>query len=291
MNPQDRNNTPHHNQHSSEYNKEYPNYNYENSNYNLDDANDLDKAELEGAGERSGNKEKKSFKRQQLIKGVAIVGAILFAFYVCPVPLGSLKVTGSNKVTVEDVEVAGNISQPINVLKISTEKFKSRLANDLRVEEATVSYEFPLTMVVNIKERKAIAVIPAQFGYLTLDKKGQVIASEPAISNTSVPIISGVKPGNILLGDTVKDPAILGALTYLNALSADGFKGIAEVNVGDASDILAYTINGLQVKLGNTADLAKKAELSETMIQDVETRKVNAQYLDVNLTSPYIKTR
>lgn len=230
-------------------------------------------------------------KRSKLVKIGAAVLVGLALLYVLPIPLGDMRVTGSDKVTLEDVKVAGNIDEPVNLLKVRTEKLKDRLSKDLRVEEAQISYEFPLTMVVNIVERRAIAVIPSQFGYLTLDKTGQVVASEPAITATNVPIISGVKTGNILLGDTITDPDILAALTYLNALSRDGFKNIAEVNIGDPDNLLAYTVNGLQLRLGNSQDLAKKAELSESMIKDIETRKVNAQYIDVNLTSPYIKAQ
>lgn len=230
-------------------------------------------------------------KRSKLVKIGAAVLVGLALLYVLPIPLGDMRVTGSDKVTLEDVKVAGNIDEPVNLLKVRTEKLKDRLSKDLRVEEAQISYEFPLTMVVNIVERRAIAVIPSQFGYLTLDKTGQVVASEPAITATNVPIISGVKTGNILLGDTITNPDILAALTYLNALSRDGFKNIAEVNIGDPDNLLAYTVNGLQLRLGNSQDLAKKAELSESMIKDIETRKVNAQYIDVNLTSPYIKAQ
>ena len=60
-----------------------------------------------------------------------------------------------------------------------------------------------------------------------------MIASEPAIQDTSVPMISGVKAGNILLGDTVVDKPILAALEYLNSLDEETFKNIAEVNIGD----------------------------------------------------------
>ena len=114
-------------------------------------------------------------------------------------------------------------------------------------------------MVVNVVERKAVAVVPAQFGYLTLDSKGQVIASEPAIQDTSVPMISGVKAGNILLGDTVVDKPILAALEYLNSLDEETFKNIAEVNIGDPDAIMAYTVSGVQIRLGDGKDLAKKS--------------------------------
>ena len=180
--------------------------------------------------------------RKRVLKIGGAVTLVLVGLFTLPIPFGSLKVTGSDKVTVQDVMVAGDIHEPVNILQISTEKLKTRLSKDLRVEEAQISYQLPLTMVVNVVERKAVAVVPAQFGYLTLDGKGQVIASEPAIQDTSVPMISGVKAGNILLGDTVVDKPILAALEYLNSLDEETFKNIAEVNIGDPDAIMAYTV-------------------------------------------------
>ena len=227
-------------------------------------------------------------KRVLKIGGVLIL--VWVALFTLPIPFGSLKIIGSDKVTVQDVMVAGDIREPVNILQISTEKLKSRLSKDLRVEEAQVSYELPLTMVVRIVERKAVAVIPAQFGYLTLDAKGQVIASESAIEDTSVPMISGVKAGNILLGDTVVDQPILSAIEYLNALDESTFKNIAEINIGDPESIMAYTVSGIQIRIGDGKDLAKKAELTQSMLQDIKKTNGNIQYIDVNISSPYIKT-
>ena len=195
--------------------------------------------------------------RKRVLKIGGAVTLVLVGLFTLPIPFGSLKITGSDKVTVQDVMVAGDIHEPVNILQISTEKLKSRLAKDLRVEEAQIRYQLPLTMEVHIVERKAVAVVPP-VGYLTIDSKGQVIASEPAIQDTSVPMISGVKAGNILLGDTVVDKPILAALEYLNSLDENTFKNIAEVNIGDPDAIMAYTVSGVQIRLGDGKDLPKR---------------------------------
>ncbi|MFR6482352.1 MAG: cell division protein FtsQ/DivIB [Veillonella sp.] len=118
--------------------------------------------------------------RKRVLKIGGAVTLVLVGLFTLPIPFGSLKIVGSDKVTVQDVMVAGDIHEPVNILQISTEKLKTRLAKDLRVEEAQISYQLPFTMVGRVIERKAAvaACTSAQFGYLTLDSKGQVIASE-----------------------------------------------------------------------------------------------------------------
>ena len=228
--------------------------------------------------------------RKKFLKIGGVVAIVLIGLFNLPIPLGSIKVVGSDKVTVQDVEVAGDIGEPVNILRINRETLRQHLSKDLRIEDAQISYELPLTMVVHVTERKAIAVIPAQFGYLTLDKNGQVIASDAVIEDTTVPMISGVKGGNILLGDVVTDKPIVQALDYLRALDDDTFKHIAEINIGDPDNMLAYTVSGIQIRLGDGEDLKSKADLTASMLKDLPKSQGNVQYIDVNPSSPFIKT-
>ena len=236
-----------------------------------DDGDSIHNSERELARKR---KQEKAEVRKKFLKIGGVVAIVLLGLFNLPIPLGSIKVIGSDKVTVQDVEVAGDIGEPVNVLRINRENLRHRLSKDLRIEDAQIGYELPLTMVVRVVERKAIAVIPAQFGYLTLDKNGQVIASDSVIEDTTVPMISGVKGGNILLGDMVTDKPIVQALDYLRALDDDTFKQIAEINIGDPNNMMAYS----------------KADLTASMLKDLPKSQGNVQYIDVNPSSPFIKT-
>lgn len=219
--------------------------------------------------------------------GVLLLWLLLF---ILPIPFGSITVTGSQNVTVSDVMAAGNIRYPVNLLQINASQLEERLQHDLRVDSVKVTYVLPLTLQVNVTERRAAAVVATQFGFATLDAKGQVINVGAAIEDTSALIISGIKLGNVLLGDQIDEPVIKGALTYLNSLSDEGRKQIAEINVGDANQLIAYTVDGLPLHLGDTTDMDKKGPLSENMLRDVKARGVAAQYLDVNVKAPFIKT-
>lgn len=224
---------------------------------------------------------------------VLIGGGLLLLWlllFILPIPFGTITVTGSKNVTVSDVMAAGNIRYPINLLQINAGQLEERLQHDLRVDSVKVTYVLPLTLQVNVTERRPAAVVATQFGFATLDAKGQVINIGPAIEDTSATIISGIKLGNVLLGDTIDTPVIKGALSYLNSLSDEGRKEIAEINVGDVNQLIAYTVDGLPLHLGDTSDMDKKGPLSENMLRDVKARGVAAQYLDVNVKAPFIKT-
>ncbi|WP_251440911.1 cell division protein FtsQ/DivIB [Veillonella intestinalis] len=228
--------------------------------------------------------------RRRVVWGGGALLIIWALLFMLPIPFGTIQVVGSDKVTVSDVMAAGNIRYPVNLLQINSGQLEERLQHDLRVETAKVTYVLPLTLQVNITERQAAAVVATQFGFATLDSSGRVINLGPAIEDTSAPIISGIKLGNVLLGDMIDVAVIKGTLTYLGSISAEGRKQIAEINVGDTQQLIAYTVDGLPLHLGDTSELDKKGPLSENMLRDVKARGVAAQYLDVNVKAPFIKT-
>ena len=59
--------------------------------------------------------------RKRVLKSVVQLLSCWWGCFTLPIPFGSLKVTGSDKVTVQDVMVAGDIHEPVNILQISTE--------------------------------------------------------------------------------------------------------------------------------------------------------------------------
>ena len=118
-----------------------------------------------------------------------------------------------------------------------------------------------------------------------------VIASSPTIPDTTVPIISGVRLGNALLGDTIEAAGIRVAIAYMEAFTEDKRKQIGEINVGDAEKIIAYTVDGLPIHIGDQNNLEEKAKITTDMLVDIAQRHVNAEYIDVNIKTPFIKTQ
>ncbi len=55
--------------------------------------------------------------RKRVLKIGGAVTLVLVGLFTLPIPFGSLKVTGSDKVTVQDVMVAGDIHEPVNILQ------------------------------------------------------------------------------------------------------------------------------------------------------------------------------
>jgi len=185
----------------------------------------------------------------------------------------------------------GDLGYPVNILRVRTGALEERLQKDIRVDTAHVSYALPLTLQVDVKERKALVVVPSQFGFVSLDRNGMVIASSATIPDTTVPIISGVRLGNALLGDTIEAEGIRGAIAYMEAFTEEERKKIGEINIGDADKMIAYTVEGLPIHIGDRNNLEEKAKITTDMLVDIAQRHVSAEFIDVNIKSPFIKSQ
>lgn len=216
-----------------------------------------------------------------------VMGSIFFL----PIPLGNIALSGNTALTVEDVIFEGGLKEPVNVLQVSTSDLQERLTHDVRIASATVNRRFPLTLEVAIEDRMPLAVVQGEYSYAVIDKEGLVIDSVQAIRQVDVPMITGKRLGNLLLGDSVEQDDVGKALAFLNHLSKDGQKVFSEINIGNPQNIMAYTRDGITVRLGDGSDIEERAGLAENMVGDVKARGLSVEYLDANLTSPFIKLK
>ena len=113
---------------------------------------------------------------RRLFRGIIflIISAAVLGFFVY-VPfftLSELKLVGAKYLTQDDILKAGNIYMGEPMFKLETDVVQSRLSKDLRIEEVSVRRRLPHTLEIKIKERRPLATIICDYGYLDLDHNG-----------------------------------------------------------------------------------------------------------------------
>ncbi len=229
--------------------------------------------------------------RHRIMGTIVLLFVVFISLLVFPIPFGKVEIRGSQLITVDELMEAQILPTPINILQISNKKVDNSLEHDLRVDKITTSYVFPATYLIQVENRNIRAAVMTQFGYGAIDQKGQVIALDDTVEGGKIPIITGVKLGNVLLGEDITNSSILDGLSFLNALSTEGRKLISEINVGNQDMIVAYTVTGLPIRIGNGARLTEKAKITEKMLDDVKSSNVLPQYISVDPDSPFVKTK
>ena len=243
-------------------------------------------------------REKIKKKRKQKRKGrLTAVGIVLFVLLLwvflrfAAVPFGTLVIQGNETLTTDDIYRAGGVPGYVNVVQLSPDELKNRLEKDLRISSAVVERQFPATIQVTLTERKAAAIVMTMYGFAYVDKDGVVIELEPQIEGVSVPIMTGKKVDTLLLGDTIADPALRAGLEYLQNLPPDVLKHMAEINVGNPDNIIAYTTDSLPVHLGKGDKPVDRAAITDELLREVDSNQLLVQYIDTTPGAPSVKSK
>ncbi len=229
--------------------------------------------------------------RQRFVIGTLGMLATLLVLRFAPVPFGVVKVDGNTGISAWDLTQTGLIPNPVNIMQISKEELARSLKKDLRVASVHMNYALPLTLEVHLEARQPVATVMTDYGYAELDANGQCVYINSVVGNKRLPILTGYKMGNLLLGDRVETKAVLAAISYIDHLSTDGKAVISEVNIGQENHFIAYTVDGISLQMDVDDKMGEKAKLTEEMLKDIKDKNLNVESIDLNLESPFMKMR
>lgn len=236
--------------------------------------------------------ERKAFVKNRLLS-VLMVFVVLITCYLFInssfFAVGTVIVQGNKFMSNEDVFAIAGISDRINIFRLNTTDTKNRLMKDLRVAQVDVSRHFPATVVISLKERQPYAYATTAYGFVEVDEQGTVFAALKTLKQLSVPIITGIKLGNVFVGDQVDNSAVRATLSYLSVLSENSLNQLSEVNVSDPAQIRALTVNSVEIRLGDQDHLSDKAPMTNQIIDEIGSKKSLVEFIDLRYATPYIK--
>lgn len=231
----------------------------------------------------------------RLLRGVVFIfvsAAVLgFFVYVPFFTLSEIKLVGAKYLTQEDIMKVGNIYMGEPLFQLETDVVQSRLSKDLRVEEVSVRRHLPHTLEVKIKERRPLATIVCDYGYLDLDRNGMIIDSYKTLKTMQIPMINGATVHDLYIGDDVEDETVKKILDFLQRLNEETLNRLSEIAIVEADYIVLYsaTERPVQIRIGKLERLDEKARLTEDFLRDLETNPHPVEYVDFNYTAPFIK--
>lgn len=232
---------------------------------------------------------------RRMVKGIIFLlvsGLILGAVVYLPIfTLQQINLVGATYLTEEDVLKVGNIYINEPLFQLETDNVASRLSKDVRVEDVTVRRSLPHTLEVIVTERKPIATVVCNYGYLDIDKHGKILDSYKNLREMQIPMITGAIIKDLYIGDDVEDELVQKILEFLDMLDAASLNKISEVAIVAENYIVAYTDTErpVQIRIGALERLEEKAKLTEDFLRDVDKNPNAVEYVDFNYTAPFIK--
>jgi len=221
---------------------------------------------------------------------VALVASFLFVnspYFI----VGGVLVEGNKYVSVEEVYRIAGIPDSINIFRLNTEDIKNRLSSDLRLSDVEVSRKLPASIIIRLKERQPLAYVTSGYGFVQVDKQGIVLAAFKNLKQVNVPLITGIRLGNVYVGDQVEISQIKSILTYLAALDEGTLNLLSEINIKSPQQLVAYTTDSIAVRIGSNEKMTEKAKLTQAIMQEIHEKKLTVEYVDLNYASPFVKLK
>jgi cell division protein FtsQ len=183
-----------------------------------------------------------------------------------------IKVEGCSEVEAGKVLELSEVSKGSPLLKVNLEQVRRRIIKHPAILDAVVVRRLPDTLLIEVTERRSLAVIIGPRGYARVDDQGVVIAWS-ARYPAGYPLISGneqdVKPGRIAGG-------AVPAIEAITALSGSGLLGADRISEvwSDGSSVYVSLVNTGTLLVMSSTELKENIErlgrLMETSLFDVQ---------------------
>ena len=242
------------------------------------------------------NRKKRRLRLLRLFFIAAVItGALAGAWRWATSPgtaFGSIVIEGTSQLTQSELLKMCGTQEPVNLFVVSPSAIEKAIANDVRFEKAETEYFWPGVLVVRVKERIPALYIACSYkGYAQVDYNGVVMSVSDGIKEADALVLSGVVTGNIFFGDTIKEKNVLEILGFLSKLDKEVTDSISEIAVDSGNNVKFNLRYGYPILLGNADNISDKLDIFITVFNDIKTKNIRAEYIDLTFAKPYIKLR
>lgn len=179
-------------------------------------------------------------------------------------------------------EIAGNpVGQ--NLLRFNTRNAKEELGYYPYVQDVQIKRHFPHWLEINVTEREPAGVLLNNGSYLLFSMDGVLLETTKTLSNQNLPLITGFSMNEVPSpGEAFKDnERFSDILKIVNASSKELLAMIQEINIKDRNNILAYTSQGLEIRIGNVDQIKTRMNnlndiMNQVILSDIVEEPISA---------------
>ncbi|MCR5004369.1 MAG: FtsQ-type POTRA domain-containing protein [Clostridiales bacterium] len=203
-----------------------------------------------------------------------VVGGILLIFVILLLTgffdVEHPTIEGNERVTDEIVMENLDMHEDMNLIWYALTHYNTKFELDPLILSAEVFIKWPHNILVKIVEKKVMGYLPYMGMYLCIDTTGSVLDSVHEIDEDT-PMLTGIQVQSFSLGeaiDTEDTERFTIMLDCLNVLEKYELLAMTdEISVARAEDV-HWRIDGLDVSIGTTTDLDRKAAALKEILKD-----------------------
>jgi len=193
--------------------------------------------------------------------------------------LEDIEIKGNKLLSDEDIITYCDL-EDINIFNIDRRKLANKLIELPQIKGVVVTRDLPKRLIIEVNERRPIAIIGIQSSYQIIDSEGQIIATTKNLAYWNLPLVTGVEVINE--GDQLEiNSQIKKAISYLGLLSDQVLGEISELNITKEDGIQLFLVDGGVVKLSSNFDNKAKSKIFTSVYNDIKSKGQKIEYIDL----------
>ncbi len=234
---------------------------------------------MEGSGKR-----RRKPKSLNLFQSIFFVLLVLVAGYVLlRSPLFEVKkvlVRGNHFLSEERVRSVADIGLGVNIFKLDLVSAAANLKLIPMLKEAQITRNLPSTVVITVKERVPLGLLPTGDGFIEVDEEG-IYLTKAGAGVPGLPVITGVKGEVAYPGQAVKSEKLGDALAVVKGMPVGTVADLSEVHVDEDGQIKIYTLEGTQCRFGLPVDIQEKGAILAQLLVELRKQGAKVNYIDL----------
>ncbi len=226
------------------------------------------------------------------LKAVGLLGAIFFltagwiyaynwAISSSYFRIKSTQVRGCRELTEKEVLALAALKPSQTIFSVNIKGMARRIATQPWVKTVAVAREFPNRLVVEVRERSALALCKKDEGFLLVDEEGLLFKELDDGDDVDVPVLTGYyRDGH--MNQQLFDKTMLLMKTLSAAQSFPTLQAVSEINGSEVSGLTVYTENGFCLKLG-FGNYESKLQRLLPVITALNKKDMNRGLLNIDL--------
>ena len=216
-------------------------------------------------------------KRKKILnrKKITIIFSVLFCavlFMLSPVfTIKNIEITSMDKYSKDEICEMLNLKAGTNMFLFNRFAASKILKNNYYVEDYNISYKFPDTVKIDIKERKVRGYVPYMGSYLYIDEYGRVLEINSEMSS-ALPVVEGLKFDTFSLGEKINAEnkeafeIMVNIAQLMNKYELLDI--VVKIDVSDTSKVMAY-VNNIEVNLGDMSNGDQKIRTMAEVVKNL----------------------
>lgn len=231
------------------------------------------------------NKGRRRQKKWNIIESIFFVLLVLVTGFVLlrsPIfEVHRILVRGNQFLNEDKIRTVADIGAGVNIFKLDLAAAASNLKLLPMIKEVQVTRSLPSTVVITVKERTPLGLLPTKEGFIEVDGEGVYLQTAGA-SAPGLPVITGIQgvipgPGQAIRAERLGD-----VLAIIGGLPPGTVANLSEVHVDGDGQLKVYTIDGIQCRFGLATEIQEKGAVFSQLLSELRKQGAKVEYIDLS---------